>query len=415
MSSRNLLPCEDIDGFASARFQLGRIPEIAYGVGEANNIADHVQAVFGRSKTAATIVLIADKALIDLGIADPIVSSLSDAGAAVSIFDDISGEPKAAGIDVAADMIRSLEPSVVIGMGGGSALDIAKTASVVASASQSVMYYAQGANPLPRGRAPLMCIPTTAGTGSEVSATNVFSGPDGRKHWVWDAASKPDRIILDPTLTVSLPPALTAWTGLDAFTHALEACTNRKRFAASDVYAHLALRLISGVLETAVNDGENLTARGQMLLGATYAGIAIDNCGTAIAHNISHALAGLAPIHHGFATALALEATLAWSVERGDDSFRRAADACGLHVKSELPAWFSSLMDRCDIERRLPSAFDALTVDALVAEMRHTANLPMLEATAAPVLDTDLARFADALLCPTQASGVTTHPVRSNR
>ena len=103
----------------------------------------------------------------------------------------------------------------------------------------------------------------------------------------------PTASILDPELTVSLPAALTAWTGLDAFVHALEASTNVRRHAWNDLYAHAALSLIAGALEKAVRDPTDLDARGRMLLGAAYAGIAIDNCSAAMAHNVSHALAAL--------------------------------------------------------------------------------------------------------------------------
>ena len=137
-------------------------------------------------------------------------------------------------------------------------------------------------------------------------------------------------MILDPELTTTLPPDLTAWTGLDAFVHALEACTNLRQHAWSNLYAHRALGLIAGALETAVREPANLAARGDMLLGAAHAGIAIDNCGAALAHNISHALAALGPVHHGLATALALEVVLAWQVAADRGAFAAAADACGL-------------------------------------------------------------------------------------
>ena len=126
----------------------------------------------------------------------------------------------------------------------------------------------------------------------KLKKTNIFTNA-GRKVWVWGAETKPERVILDPELTVTLPATLTAWTGLNAFAHALEASTNARRHAWNDLYAATALALIAGTLETAVRDPQDLAARGRMLLGAAYAGIAIDNCSAAMAHNISHALAAL--------------------------------------------------------------------------------------------------------------------------
>jgi alcohol dehydrogenase class IV len=207
--------------------------------------------------------------------------------------------------------------------------------------------------------------------------------------------------VLDPELTLSLPAHLTAWTGLDAFVHALESCTNRNASVGNSLTAWKALGLIAGALETAVKQPRNLQARGDLLLGSALAGIAIDNCGTAVAHNISHALAGLAPVHHGLATALGLEVTLAWSVAADDGAFAAAARACGLGAAQELPGWYADLMTRCGVQRRLPEAFRAFDAATLAAEMRAPENQPMRKATARPVEDADLDRFAAAVMALT--------------
>jgi len=204
--------------------------------------------------------------------------------------------------------------------------------------------------------------------------------------------------VLDPELTLSLPAGLTAWTGLDAFVHALESCTNRKATAGNSPTAHQALGLIAAALETAVKEPGNLAARGDLLVGSALAGISIDNCGTAVAHNISHALAGLAPIHHGLATALGLEVTLAWSVERDDGSFDAAARACGLAGADELPGWYGELMTRCGVARKLPKAFKRIAATDLAAKMRAPQNQPMRLATARKVADADIDRFAAAVM-----------------
>jgi alcohol dehydrogenase class IV len=117
-----------------------------------------------------------------------------------------------------------------------------------------------------------------------------------------------------------------------------------------------------------------------------------------VAHNISHALAGLAPLHHGFATALGLEVTLAWSVEKDEGAFAAAARACGLSDATELPDWYSALMTRCGVARRLPEAFKAFDAAALAAEMRAPENQPMRKATLRPLEDADLDRFAAAVM-----------------
>jgi alcohol dehydrogenase class IV len=136
-----------------------------------------------------------------------------------------------------------------------------------------------------------------------------------------------------------------------------------------------------------------------MLVGAAHAGIAIDTCGCALAHNISHALAALGPVHHGLATALALEVVLPWQVAADRGAFAAAAEACGLGPDAAaLPGWYSELLTRCGVERRLPAAFREVSVAALAAEMRAPETQSMCRANARPVRDADVERFAAAML-----------------
>jgi len=258
------------------------------------------------------------------------------------------------------------------------------------------MRYALVINPLPSSPLPKIMVPTTAGTGSEASSTNIFANPEGRKVWIWGGETKPDLVMLDPALTVSLPPSLTAYCGMDAFVHAFEAATNRNAQLGARLYALEAMRLIAGALEKAVASPGNLKARGELLLASFYAGVAIDNCGVAIAHNISHALAALAPVHHGLATALAFEVTLPWLVQRATPDIASAAAACGV-TAAELPSWVSSLMDRCKIKRELPEAFSKFSVDDVVKEMLADEAAPMRQATIHEVSDANIRSFAEAM------------------
>jgi len=378
-----------------AEFTLNAVPEIHFGPGRAKSLAADLQAV---APGGEAVLLIADAALVDLGLVAPIQAQLEESGARVALYADIAGEPKARQIDAAAAAARRLGADAVVALGGGSALDIGKVAAAIARADKETMFYALAAQPLPAEGLPAICLPTTAGTGSELSATNVFANAAGKKVWIWGQQTKPRRVILDPELTLSLPPQLTAWTGLDAFVHALEACTNRLANPGNSVTCHRALGLIAGALETAVGQPGNLAARGDLLLGSALAGIGIDNCGTAVAHNISHALAGLAPVHHGLATALGLEVTLAWSVAADDGRFAAAATACGLTEGEDFAGWYSGLMDRCGVTRRLPEAFQAFDAAALAAEMRAPENQPMRRATAREVTEDDIDRFAGAIM-----------------
>lgn len=367
------------------------IPEIRFG----ENIHQTL-GLAARTLGVKRAIIVIDVFLAQSGLSECVTNALEQEGIRARLFSEFSGEPKLAHLHAALETAAGCD--LVVGIGGGSALDIAKIVACCAASGKDPMHYALAANPLPKKTLKKILVPTTAGTGSETSATNIFSGPEGKKLWIWGAETKADLVLLDPTLTVTLPANLTAWCGLDAFVHAFEAATNRNSHSGAQFYAHEALRLITGALETAVKEPGNLEARGKVLLGSCYAGIAIDNCGTAIAHNISHALAGLAPVHHGLATALGFEATIGWLVEADTADLDRAASACGVDKAADLPAFVSDLMDRCGVARALPRAFDAFHVDDLAREMKAPENRPMRRSTIRDVTDAEIDRFAAKMM-----------------
>jgi len=373
-------------------FSLRPVPEVHFGAGRVAAVAEDAAAL---NPQGGAVVLVADAALHELGITGKVIDPLREAGAAVEIFVASAREPKEHDVEVATDFVRSNRAGLVIAFGGGSAMDIGKMAATVARTDQPAADFAMDGNPLPMDRVPKICIPTTAGTGSELSSTNIFTAANGKKVWIWGSETKPERVILDPRLTVTLPPHLTAWTGLDAFVHALESCTNRHRHGANDLYSHHALGLITGALEAAVAEPGNLEARGAMLLGSAYAGMAIDNCSAGMAHNISHSLAAVAPVHHGLATALGLEVVLGWQAAGDDGPFARAAAACGLSGGAdELATWYSGFLDRLGVERRLPDAFASLGAADLAREMFADETSYMRLSSRRTVTDSDLEGFA---------------------
>lgn len=378
-------------------FSTSFIPEI--------RLADNIHTTIGTAakvQGAKTATLVIDGFLARSGLAGRIVEGLEQEGIAVHVFSDFAGEPKLAHVRAASH--RAIGSDTVIGVGGGSALDIAKIAACCAASGEDPMFYALAANPLPKAPLKKIMVPTTAGTGSETSATNIFAGPEGKKLWIWGAETKADLVLLDPVLTTTLPAQLTAWCGFDAFIHAFEAATNRNSHRGAQFYAHEAMRLLTASLETAVREPNDLQARADVLLGSCYAGIAIDNCGTAVAHNISHALAGLAPVHHGLATALGFEATLGWLVDADTAELEGAARACGLSRAADLPDFVSRLMDRCGIVRALPVAFEAYGAADLVAEMKAPENQPMRRSTIRPIDDADIDHFAAEIMALPKAA-----------
>ncbi|MBP9173231.1 MAG: iron-containing alcohol dehydrogenase [Rhizobiales bacterium] len=305
-------------------FTLSRLPEIIFGAGRIADLAGKVESLAGKG---AAVLVVADPMLTKLGLTGRALESLKAAGLEAQVFDGLKGEPKAAEIDAAGAMARAMQAKAIVGLGGGSALDTAKLVAACAASGLAVQSYQLCETPLPKNILPIIAVPTTAGTGSEVTRVAVFANAAKTKTWAWGDELKPQVAILDPELTVGVPPHITAATGLDALVHAIEAATNRHRTDGNDLYALKAISLISENLERAVKNPGDTEARGALLLGSCYGGIAIDNCGTALAHNISHAMADLAPIPHGRATGLAMLATMKWVSQGASEAYARVAKA----------------------------------------------------------------------------------------
>jgi alcohol dehydrogenase class IV len=292
-------------------------------------------------------------------------------------------------------MARAAKAKVIVGLGGGSALDTAKLVACCAVSGLSASAYALCATPLPTNRLPLIAIPTTAGTGSEVTRVSVFADDSKVKVWAWGEELKPDVAILDPELTVGVPPHITAATGLDALVHAIEACTNKHRQDGNDLYCHRAISLISANLEKAVKTPGDIEARGALLLGSCYGGIGIDNCGTALAHNISHAVADLAPIPHGRATGLAMLATMDWVAE-GNPAFAAVTKAMGA---DDAVKAYDKLVRATGIKISLAGdGLDLGNPALLAAHMASPANNPMRKSAARYPNDAELVMLAERFL-----------------
>ena len=219
----------------------------------------------------------------------------------------VAGEPSFLGVDALARAVRAVDHPVVVAVGGGSTLDAAKQAAVVAGEG-GIGDYVLGARPLPARTVPVVAVPTTAGTGAEVTRTCIVSDETGRKLWTWGDALLPDVVVLDPRATATMPAHVTAATGLDAFVHAVEAMTGRRATPDAVAAGQQAARLVLDHLASAVGDGDDLDVRLAMQRAALLAGRAIDAGGTGIAHSIGHALGTLAHVPHGVAVAVGLAA-----------------------------------------------------------------------------------------------------------
>lgn len=377
-------------------FNMGRVPPLTFGAGRISKVPDIV-ASFG----GGPVFIVADAVLAELGITEQLAQELISRGAPVALAAEIAGEPKETLVDDLIARARAENAKVVIGLGGGAAMDAAKLVAAVANCDQPVRNFALAARSLPTDGLPAIAIPTTAGTGSEVTRTSVVSTQEGAKNWYFGEELMFAQAVLDPELTLSLPPNLTAWTGIDAVAHALEGSTARTTSPAGLLYGVEAMRILADALPRAVSDGSDIEARGRVLWGSTIAGLALHNCNTHMGHNISHALGSLARIHHGLATGLALEVSLPWLVARPDGAERYAFAAKalgGVETAEALPTAFAELMRACQIPPRLPAECSDVTTASLATEMKNSANRGMSQNAACDINDGDLDEIATLML-----------------
>ncbi|MCU1393509.1 MAG: iron-containing alcohol dehydrogenase [Ilumatobacteraceae bacterium] len=350
--------------------ELGRVPRIVAGEQALDEL---IAAVSSLGEGGA--VMVVDEAVAATGYAGRVADVLRGAPLVQHIVP--AGEPTVATVDAAADAVRSLPGAVVIGIGGGSALDTAKQAAVVAAGLGSVEQYVLCANPFV-GRRAIIAIPTTSGTGAEVTRTCILSDALGRKLWTWGDEMLPDLVLLDPTAAATMPLHVTAATGLDAFVHALEACSGQRRNVLSGAPAIHALRLVAQHLPVAVANPADLASRQRMQEAALLAGTAIDNCGTGIAHSIGHALGSLYHLPHGVSVAVGLDAAIDWNVEGSPDAYLDAATAFNASP-TDVPAVLRDLFAASrfhEVLRRMPEL--ELSAGDIAEMMVAVENQPMV-------------------------------------
>jgi alcohol dehydrogenase len=268
-------------------------------------------------------LLVTDPGLIAIGLVQPVLAALERAGVAAQVFDQVREDPPEATVLAAAEAGRAAAADGVIAVGGGSSMDVAKVAAVLLGGEQPLAEL-YGVGRVEGSRLPLVLVPTTAGTGSEVTPVAVVTTGETTKAGISSPVLLPDVAVLDAALTLGLPPMVTAMTGVDAMVHAIEAYTSRhQKNPVSDMLAREALRLLSGSIRTAVHRGEDTAARERMLLGACLAGQAFANAPVAAVHALAYPLGGHYHIPHGLSNSLVLPRVLEFN----------APAACGLYAE----------------------------------------------------------------------------------
>lgn len=294
-------------------------------------------------------LFVTDRDVVALGLTDSCRAALEASGREIVLFDRVEADPSKETLLEAVDMGRNHDVTQVVGFGGGSPMDVAKlVAYLLGSSDELDEIWGVG---LAKGkRLPLALVPTTAGTGSEATPVAVITCEGGEKKGVNSPALIADWAALDASLTLGMPRALTAATGIDAIVHSVESFTSaRLKNPISDMYAREALRLLSANLITACEEPGNVAARSAMLLGAHLAGLAFSNAPVAGVHALAYPLGGIHHLPHGLSNALMLRVVLQHNAEAARDHYAELAEILAPDCAGQgSQAKCATLIDRLD-------------------------------------------------------------------
>jgi alcohol dehydrogenase class IV len=330
---------------------------IVFGEGAADRIGTLAADRLGRR-----VLMVTDPGIVRIGLHEPALRSLGDAGVAVDLFADVEADPPEPVVMAAVGAAVAAGAEGVIGFGGGSSLDVAKLVALIARGGETLRdVYGVGKAKGPR--LPLMLVPTTAGTGSEVTPISIVTTGAAEKMGVVSPVLLPDIALLDPALTWGLPPAVTAATGIDAMVHAIEAhaSASPNNNPISRALAVEALRLMGGALERAVRDGSDRAARSDMLLGSMLAGQAFANSPVAAVHALAYPIGGHFHVPHGLSNALVLPHVLRFNAVTAPEAYADLAvilfpDLAGLGTQGRAQGFaegLAALSARCGVPQRL--------------------------------------------------------------
>lgn len=295
-----------------------------YGQGAIANLGAELE-----EHRASKVFLVSDSGVSSAGLVEHVSGLLKDNGLDVVQYLDVKPEPTVKDLETCLEVFKENRCDLIIGLGGGSPLDVAKGVSVLATNEGSILDYV-GVNLIPKPGVPKILIPTTSGTGAEVTKNAIFT--DQREKLKKGVVSKyllPNVAIVDSELTLSVPPAVTAATGMDALTHAIESYTSPKATIQTDLYALKAIELIGASLRRAVAFGGDKEAREKMALGSVFAGISLANAGVGAVHACAYPLGGKFGTGHGVTNALLLPYIMEYNMIGDLQKFANIARAMG--------------------------------------------------------------------------------------
>lgn len=305
--------------------------KVVTGAGSAMKIAD-----FAKEYKGNKIILFTDKGLVDLDKTKEVIKAMENSGYKVDVYCDLEANPTDTTVHKAAEYLAETQPDIMVCYGGGSAIDTGKAANVVYTHGGSVHEYedlAGGVAKIKDKLLPCIAIATTAGTGSEVSSCSVITDTT---RWLKICLMSPYMVpnvsILDPEVTVSLPPSLTAYTGMDALTHCIEAYVSSVDFEPGRGFAIQGIKCISRSLRKAVLEGSNLEARMDVLIGSACGAMAFNNNMLGTVHGCAHQLSSVANLPHGMANAMMLAPVMRWNIPSNMEAYADIAQAMGADI-----------------------------------------------------------------------------------
>lgn len=348
----------------SKSFTFNTTASVQFGAGALQQLGEITRKVMG-----ARAFVVTDPGMVATGIVDRAMAILQDAGVVPTLYADVQADPPEAVIEQAAALARDAACEGVIGLGGGSSLDVAKLVALLAPGTEQLQdVYGVGKATGPR--LPLILVPTTAGTGSEVTPISIVTTGKAEKMGVVSPVLIPDIALLDPDLTLGLPAHVTAATGIDAMVHAIEAYASKSanNNPLSRMLALEALRLMGAALLTAVHEGSSARARADMLLGSMLAGQAFANSPVAAVHALAYPLGGHYHIPHGLSNALVLPHVLRFNAVTSPTPYAEMAphafpDLAPLEGQERAAAFIERLRQLSQ-DCGLPQTLRAMNIDA---------------------------------------------------
>jgi alcohol dehydrogenase class IV len=298
--------------------------KVILGLGAAAKVADEVAYLRGKK-----VFIVSDPGVIAAGLLESVELSLKTGGIDYLIYGKVEPEPSSRIIDEGAALYKSESCDIIVGVGGGSSLDVAKGISILAANQGRILDYI-GVDTVPQKGAPMILLPTTAGTGSEVTRVLVMTDEEqNKKSVVFTLFALPDVAIIDPSLTISMPPVVTADTGIDALVHAIESYVSMNANVFSDLWAEEAISLIGTYLPIACAKGANREARYNMCLAATLAGLSFTSGGLGAVHALAYPLGTEYHMTHGRTNAMMLPHVMNFNLPGNPEKFARIAELLG--------------------------------------------------------------------------------------